>query len=75
LAPGIDVIAFSLRKGEPVGKELRRVVLKQLENAIDELRNDASPEAIHNARKNVKKVRAVLDLIGKGRASDRIEKV
>jgi hypothetical protein len=66
-------VAFSLRKDEPIGKGLHRVVRKQLENAIDEL-GDTSPQSIHNARRNLKKARAVLDLIGTGRPSDRAVK-
>jgi CHAD domain-containing protein len=63
-------VAFSLNSDESVGRGLRRVVRKQVKGAVDDL-SHVSAESIHNARKSLKKVRAVLDLIGEdGKAGD-----
>jgi hypothetical protein len=72
-------MAFGLRKDEPIGKGLRRVVRKELRSAIDQLRSEQSDnEGIHEARKSIKKVRAVLQLVGDevkaGRARKRLQK-
>jgi CHAD domain len=58
-------VAFRLRKDEPVAKGLKRVVNKELRSAVEELRGaERSDIAIHEARKSIKKVRAVLQLVG-----------
>jgi hypothetical protein len=57
---------------------LRRVVKKQLQSAIDQLAGDRpSDDSIHEARKSIKKVRAVLQVVGQdigagGRQLDRL---
>ena len=56
-------VAFRFRDDEPVGKGLHRVVKKELQKAADCL-TDGKGEAIHAARKSIKKVRAVLQLVG-----------
>jgi CHAD domain-containing protein len=59
-------MAFELRRGRPVARELSHLVAKEFEKAIDELgrRQGADRrEAVHEARKCVKKVRAVLHLL------------
>jgi CHAD domain-containing protein len=58
-------MAFRLRPGESVARGLRRVARKQLLSARNELRKASPPrdEAIHEARKSIKKVRAVMDLV------------
>jgi CHAD domain-containing protein len=58
-------MAFQLRPDESVTHGFRRVARKELERARDELRKARPPhdEAIHEARKSVKKVRAILQLI------------
>jgi CHAD domain-containing protein len=58
-------MAFRLRTAESVSRGLRRVAKKELSSARKELRKVRPPpgEAIHEARKSVKKVRAVMELI------------
>lgn len=57
-------MAYRLRTDEPVGKGLKRVVRKELENAIAQLdRDKPRDDAVHDARKSIKKVRAVLELV------------
>jgi CHAD domain-containing protein len=58
-------MAFRLRRGESVAAGLRRVAKKELLVARDELRKANPPhdEAIHEARKSIKKVRAIMDVI------------
>lgn len=63
-------MAFRLREDESVAKGLRRVVRKELRSASERLTSDSSDAAIHEARKSIKKVRAVLQLLGKDLAAD-----
>jgi CHAD domain-containing protein len=59
-------MAFQLRRGKPVARELSHLVAKEYEKAIDELgcRQGANrSDAVHEARTRVKKVRAVLHLL------------
>jgi CHAD domain-containing protein len=58
-------MAFQLRPNESVTRGLRRVAKQELLSAHQELRKHSPPpeEAIHEARKSVKKVRAVLRLM------------
>lgn len=52
-----------LRHGKPCGSELRRVALLQIDAALESLRgNKVSPEAVHDARTYIKKLRAILQL-------------
>ena len=64
-------MAFRLREDEPVAKGLSRLVRKQLRSAVERLTSDGSDEAIHDARKRIKKVRAVLHLAGTDLGGDR----
>jgi CHAD domain-containing protein len=58
-------MAFHIRPDESVTDGLRRVARKELASARDRLENSKEPgeEAIHEARKSVKKVRAVADVV------------
>jgi CHAD domain-containing protein len=58
-------MAFELRPGKSLAKDLRRLARKELGRARDELAGPGMPgdESIHGARKSVKKVRAILELI------------
>lgn len=58
-------MAFRLRQQEPVAHGLRRLVAKQLKAAADQLArsNGLKDEAVHQARKSIKKVRAIVHLI------------
>jgi CHAD domain-containing protein len=57
--------AYRLREGRPVPDELRRIARGRIDHAMGELRGktDSTPEeAVHEARKDMKKLRALLRL-------------
>jgi CHAD domain-containing protein len=59
-------VRFRLKGNEAVSTEIRRIVLKQLDLATSELTSIGDPEsddAIHQARRRVKKIRAVIRLV------------
>jgi CHAD domain-containing protein len=57
-------MAFRLKGGQPVSKQLSRIVRTEFERALDEIGDvKHDPEAVHDARKRVKKIRAVLHLL------------
>jgi len=59
-------MAFRLKPDRSVSSEIRRIVLRQLETAISELKTVGDPEsdeAIHDARRRVKKIRSVIRLV------------
>ena len=59
-------MAFRLKQGASISSEIRRIVLKQLEAAISELRSVGDPQsddAVHDARRRVKKIRAIIRLV------------
>jgi CHAD domain-containing protein len=61
-----DSDAYRLLPGEPVGAGLIRVIAAQVDDAIAQLRGEAGSdpaEAIHEARKDVKKIRSALRLV------------
>jgi CHAD domain-containing protein len=56
---------FRLRRGEPIPHGIRRVVCEQLDMAIERLdgrTREDHPEAVHEARKSLKRLRAVVRL-------------
>lgn len=54
---------LELRRGGNFGKGLRQLAELQLDAAIQELKgNNVSPDAVHNARTYIKKVRAIIQL-------------
>jgi CHAD domain-containing protein len=58
--------AYRLAEGEEVGPGVRRVLQEQVEDAITQLRGEAGntpAEAIHEARKDMKKIRSALRLV------------
>jgi CHAD domain-containing protein len=58
--------AYHLLPGEPVGSGMKRVVSAQVDDAIAQLRGEAGTEpaeAIHEARKDIKKIRSALRLV------------
>jgi CHAD domain-containing protein len=58
--------SFKLREGEPVPRGIARIARGRIDHALDELegRTDSSPEeAVHEARKDMKKLRAVVRLV------------
>jgi CHAD domain-containing protein len=59
-------MAFRLKQGASISNEVRRIVLKQLEAAISELHSVGDPQsddAVHDARRRVKKIRAIIRLV------------
>jgi CHAD domain-containing protein len=59
-------VAFRLKHGASISAEVRRIVLRQLEVAISELHAVGDPqsdEAVHDARRRVKKIRAIIRLV------------
>ena len=61
-----DSDAYRLLAGEPVGAGVRRILAAQVDDAISQLRGEAGTEpaeAIHEARKSVKKSRSALRLV------------
>lgn len=57
-------MGYSFRRRESVSTAIRRIAREQLEAAVDELSGDSlgHDDAIHQARKRIKKTRAVLRL-------------
>jgi CHAD domain-containing protein len=58
--------AYRLRLDEPLPDEIARVARGRIDHALDELRgrSDSTPEdAVHEARKDMKKLRALLRLV------------
>jgi CHAD domain-containing protein len=59
-------VGFRLKSGQAISSEVRRIVLRQLDLATSELKSIGDPEsdeAIHDARRRVKKIRAVIRLV------------
>jgi CHAD domain-containing protein len=57
-------VAYHFQRGDPVPKDIRRIAREQLQGAIDSLgRKGKRDEAIHDARKRIKKTRALLRLV------------
>jgi CHAD domain-containing protein len=56
-------MAFQLKPAESVGKGVRRIVRRQLDNALEELGAPNRDEVVHEVRKRFKRVRAVLRLV------------
>jgi hypothetical protein len=66
-------MAYRSKRRKPVATELSRIVAKECDNALEELsgKNSTSrDEAVHEARKSVKKIRAVLRLLQKDLGED-----
>src|SRR5258708_7824146 len=63
---GDHTMSFELRSAGPLRKEARRIVRKQLENALEGLTGEHEgprDEVVHETRKCFKKVRALLRLV------------
>ena len=64
-------MAYRLKRGRPVAKELAGIVHKELERAIDGIARPEDPdEAVRDARTRLKKVRAVVHLLRSVLGSD-----
>lgn len=65
-APEFDSSAYRLLAGEPVADGIRRVVSARVDDAIAQLRGEAgteTAEAVHEARKDIKKIRSALRMV------------
>jgi CHAD domain len=59
-----DIVGYRLRRRESVSKGLKRVIRDELRSAREQLAGSSpSDDSIHEARKSIKKARAVLGLI------------
>src|SRR5262249_36611929 len=61
-----DSDAYRLLAGEPVAAGLKRVITAQVDDALAQLRGEAGAdpaEGIHEARKDIKKIRSALRLV------------
>jgi CHAD domain-containing protein len=56
-------MAFCFKRKESVAKGVRRLGRERIENALECLKDCRHAEAIHGARKDIKKVRAVIRLV------------
>jgi CHAD domain-containing protein len=64
-------MAYRLRPGKQARKQLSRIVAKELGRVADALRRSPPPdEAVHDARKRVKKIRAILRLLRSSLGTD-----
>jgi hypothetical protein len=63
--PDEAIVSFRLKADEPVARGLRRLAAKELRSARDRLRRSSRPSelAIHEARKSLKKARAILQVV------------
>jgi CHAD domain-containing protein len=56
-------MTFELQRQESLRKGLRRIVQEQLQGVLNQPRQLARDEAVHDARKRLKRVRALLQLV------------
>ena len=62
----LDSTSYRLLAGEPVSDGIKRVVTARVDNALAELRGETDgdhAEAVHEARKDMKKIRSVVRLV------------
>src|SRR5262249_21748323 len=77
------LMSFQIRPDESISHGLRRLGAKSLERMSEQLRSKTPPkdEAIHEARKDVKKVRAILEAVeadngrGTGNGAKRLHRI
>jgi len=65
-APSSDSTAYRFLPDEPVSEAVKRVVATRVDDAIAQLRGEAGTapaEAVHEARKDIKKIRSALRLV------------
>ena len=66
VSTSVDSTAYRLLEGEPVADGIKRVVLARVAKALGHLEDDGEEEradAIHDARKDLKKIRAAIRLV------------
>ena len=56
-------MATHLKPGKPIRRELKRIARTRLRRVSKRLRHDHSDEAVHEGRKSIKKVEAILGLL------------
>src|SRR4051812_49346273 len=56
-------MAYHLKRREHVAGGIHRIALEQLDDALRQMRRPRGEEAVHEARKAVKKIRALLRLV------------
>src|SRR5262249_50856943 len=57
-------MAFHIKRQRPIAPELRRLARKEFRNTLEQLdANEPDEDAVHEARKSLKKIRAVLRLV------------
>jgi len=62
----MKTVSFEFHQDESIPDNIRRILRKQLESALESLRggeSDSVDEHVHAARKNFKRVRAVVRLV------------
>jgi CHAD domain-containing protein len=65
-SPSFESDAYRLLPGEPVSSGIKRVIAARVDDAIAQLRGEAgteAAEAVHEARKDIKKIRSALRLV------------
>jgi CHAD domain-containing protein len=63
---GFDSDTYRLLAGEPVGSGIKRVIAARIDDAVAHLRGEAGSDAaegVHEARKDIKKIRSALRLV------------
>ena len=71
--PGFDSDSYRFLPGEPVPAAVKRVVGARVDDAIAQLRGEAGTEpadAVHEARKDIKKIRSALRLVREALGDD-----
>ncbi len=68
-----DSTSYRLHSGESVSAGIKRIILARVDNALAELRGDTEStpaEAIHEARKDMKKIRSAIRLVREALGDD-----
>jgi CHAD domain-containing protein len=68
-------MAFCFKRKESVGRAVRRLGCERIERALQCLKDCERGEAIHNARKEMKKARAVLELARSGISKKKFRRI
>jgi CHAD domain-containing protein len=66
-------VAYQIKGRRAVGKQLTRIVAREFQQALKEIGGDRvvnRPEAVHEARKSVKKIRAIVRLFRRDLGND-----
>lgn len=66
---------FHFKKSEPLAKVVRRIFAERVDAACDRLDEAHRPKAIHQVRKEIKKLRAVLELVRAELAPEEYRKI